>query len=261
MSRKIVKFDESRQINESRNYNIAKQNKLVREARYNLSTQQLKVLAFIFSKIKPDDTELKEYAISVEDYCKIAGIDYDNGGNYAFIKRTLRELADESFWWKDETTGDEILVRWLQDVRLRRSTGTVYVKLHERIQQYVIGLTGDITIYQLFAILALRSNYAIRIYELLKSYQYRESDSYIFDLDELKRLLMAEHYTNFKDFRRSVLEVAEKEINRYTDLFVSWEGIRKGKKVIQVKFTMETKDVYERLLLRREVKQILNKEI
>ena len=53
---------------------------------------------------------------------------------------------------------------------------------------------------------------------------------------------------NFKDFRRYVLEVATKEINLYTDIEVSWQPIKKGKKVVQVKFDIKQRDIWGRYL-------------
>ena len=47
---------------------------------------------------------------------------------------------------------------------------------------------------------------------------------------------------NFKDFRRYVLEVATKEINLYTDIEISWEPLKKGRKVIQVRFDITQRD-------------------
>ena len=48
-------------------------------------------------------------------------------------------------------------------------------------------------------------------------------------------------YANFKDFRRFVLEIALREINKYTDLNVSYQTVKKGRKVIRVVFDIAEK--------------------
>ncbi|MBQ6495515.1 MAG: replication initiation protein, partial [Bacilli bacterium] len=46
-----------------------------------------------------------------------------------------------------------------------------------------------------------------------------------FDIDDLKNQIAAP-YERFPDFRRYVLEPATREINRYTDIEISWEPIK-----------------------------------
>ena len=89
----------------------------------------------------------------------------------------------------------------------------------------------------------MRSAYSIRLYELLRSYAGLHSKT--FDIDDLKAQLFAP-YTNFKDFRRKVLEVATKEINEYTDIEITWEPIAKGRKVVKVEFTIKKMDTMQR---------------
>lgn len=64
------------------------------------------------------------------------------------------------------------------------------------------------------------------MFELLKSYAYQHSKE--FDIDDLKELLMAENYVNFKDFRRRILEPAIAEINEYTELSVKYNKRQEG---------------------------------
>ena len=72
------------------------------------------------------------------------------------------------------------------------------------------------------------------LYDKLKSLSY----------DELKKLLMVEDvksYNRFPDFRRFVLEKAQLEINELTDIDISFEPIKTGRKVTSIKFTIEEK--------------------
>jgi plasmid replication initiation protein len=61
-------------------------------------------------------------------------------------------------------------------------------------------------------------------------------------------MLAADHYVNFKDFRRYVLEIATKEINLYSDIEVSWEPVYKGRKVVQVYFDIKQRDTWGRYI-------------
>ena len=232
-------YDERLEITEQRSYQVVKANEIIQKARYDLNITELKALAYIFSKIKPTDTQLKEYTFSIKEYCQVCGLDYKNGGNYKYIKSTIKALRDKSFWLMDEK-GNEVLIGWLQKVRINKGSGKISVKLDDDLQHYIIGLFSNYTQYELLSTLPMKSSYSFRIYELLKSYAFTKMHT--FDIDDLKNKLGATAYTNFKDFRRKVLEVATKEINEYTDLEISWEPITKGKKVIEIRFDIKQRD-------------------
>lgn len=238
-------YNRKAEIEQQRGYPVIKANEMIQKARYDLSITELKTLAFIISKIKPTDTKLREYSFPVKDYCQICGIDFRNGGNYKRIKAVLKGLRDKSFWVTDEN-GHEVLVGWLQKARINKGSGRITVKLDEDMHKYVIGLFENFTQYELLSTLPMKSAYSFRIYELLKSYAY--TGAHTFDIDDLKKKLAAEHYKNFKDFRRFVIETATKEINLYTDLEISWEPVKFGNKVIQVTFHIKQRDTWGRYL-------------
>ena len=238
-------YDERLEITKQRSYQVVKANEIIQKARYDLNITELKALAYIFSKIKPTDTELKEYTFSIKEYCQVCGLDYKNGGNYKYIKSTIKALRDKSFWLMDEK-GNEVLIGWLQKVKINKGSGKISVKLDDGLQRYVIGLFSNYTQYELLSTLPMKSSYSFRIYELLKSYAFQKQHT--FNIDDIKKQLAATNYINFKDFRKYVLEVATKEINLYTDIEVSWEPIYKGRKVIQVKFLIKQRDSWGRFI-------------
>lgn len=253
-----IEYSDRKHITEQRSYLVVKANEIVQKARYDLNIAELKALAYIFSKIKPTDTQLQEYSFSIKEYCQVCGIDYKNGGNYQYIKNTIKALRDKSFWVLDEK-GNEVLIGWLQKARINKGSGRIYVKLDEDLHKYVIGLFNNYTQYELLSTLPMKSSYSFRIYELLKSYSFHKIHT--FDIDELKKQLAATNYTNFKDFRRYVLEVATREINLYTDIEVSWIPIYKGRKVIQVTFDIKQRDTWGKYITMQRAKQELNKQM
>lgn len=250
--------DRKLDIVQQRSYTVVKSNEIVQKARYDLNITELKLLAFIISKIKPTDTELQEYQFPVKDFCQVCGIDYTNGRNYQRIKDTLKGLRDKSFWLMDEN-GHEVLVGWLQKARINKGSGKVSVKLDEDMQKYVIGLFDNFTQYELLSTLPMKSAYSFRIYELLKSYAF--TTGHTFKIDDLKKKLGAETYTNFKDFRRKVIEVAVKEINQYTDIEISWDPVTYGRKVIEIIFRIKQRDTWGRYLAGSAANEEIEKQI
>lgn len=263
--------DEKMEILKKREYVVVKGNELIQKSRFELSLQEQKTIAYICSMIKPVTQETRskydqniswqlKYEFDIRDYCKICGLDYNNGKNYLDVKATLKKLRDRSMWLSLED-GTKVLVGWLTKAKINQRSGIVAITLDEDLVPYLFDLGQRFTQYQLYNILAMKSAFSIRIYELLKSYAFQGTKT--FDIDELKHLLMVDSvksYKNFKDFRMYVLEKAQKEINELTDIQIFYEPITKGRKVVKVKFQIEQKSVIDRMTAQRVIDKKLNTE-
>lgn len=250
-----MRVDEKIEILKSREYLVVKGNELIQQNRFELSLTEQKTIAFICSMIKPIEAidRVKgipfqlDYEFNIRDYCKVCGIDYNNGKNYADVKATLKKLSDRSMWLDDGN--GEVLVRWLAKVRTNKKSGKALLELDRDLVPFLFDLGQKFTQYQLYNILAMKSAFSVRIYELMKSYAFQKSKT--FELDELKRLLMVEDVKSYKDFslfRAKVLEKAQEEINELTDLNIYFEPILKGRKTVKVKFRIEQKDPIQRMI-------------
>lgn len=211
-------------VSNMRNYMVCKDNTLVQKSRYSLSTQQQKVVLFLISKVKPDDMPYKRYTVSVREFCGICNIDLDSGKNYADVKAAIKGLSDKSIWIKQDN-GKDLLFRWLNDVEVDETGGNIEFSFSKYISEHITELHERYTQYNLINVLPMKSKYAIRLYELMKSFVNMEQRITI-PLDILKQRLDAETYDNLKDFRRRVIEPAVDEINAFTDIAVKYEFIK-----------------------------------
>lgn len=261
--------DERIEVLKEREYLVVKSNELVQRNRFALSLAEQKAVAYICSMIKPADAVGRakgadyqlEYEFNIRDFCKVCGITYDSGRNYAEIKATLKSLRDRSMWLTLED-GSETLVGWLSKVRTNRKSGIAHIELDRDLAPYLFDLGQRFTQYQLYNVLAMKSAFSVRIYELMKSYAFQNSK--VYDIDELKHLLMVDDvksYERYPDFRRYVLEVAQREINELSDINISFEPITKGRKVVKVKFRIEQKDVMERWIARTTAEEMLEQDV
>ena len=238
-----------------RGYLVVKSNELVQKSRFNLSLQEQKIILYLISKLRPEDITLKEHIFEIRDFCKVCGLDSDNGANYKYIKKALKALRDRSIWIS-LADGSETTLAWISAVTIGAKSGAVKIQLDERMKPYLLQLQHNLTSYELLYILAMRSRYSIRLYELLKSYEYRHRE--VFEIENLKRLLSAENYVRYNDFKRNVLDIATKEINSLSDLNVLYEVIKDGRKYSKIKFFIhEKKCIEERLRAWREIEEIL----
>lgn len=245
IERRKMTPEESFEIKKSKGYLVVKSNDLIQRNRFELSLPEQKTVAYICSMIQPMQTEESgfqlEYEFKIREYCKICGIDYDNGKNYQDIKATLKKLRDKSMWLA-LPDGSETTVGWLAKATTNKKSGIAHIKLDEDMVPYLFDLKQKFTQYQLYNVLGMKSAFSVRIYELMKSYSFRHTIT--FELDELKKLLMVEDvksYNRFPDFRRKVLEKAQLEINELTDINIEFEPIKTGRKVTSIKFIIEEK--------------------
>jgi len=231
---------------EPRSYKVVKSNAIIQRSRFTLSTQEQKIVLFLISKIKPDDTEFSEHNFDIADFCKVCGIDYDNGKNYENVKASIKTLADKSAWVSVDDKR-EILVRWINAVVVDKGSGKVAIKLDDNLKPYLLQLKERFTQYELYYVLGMKSQYSLRLYELLRSYEYEHRPIAI-GIDELKKKLFAEGYARFPDFKRFVLDIAIREINALSDIKVSFGVEKEGRRFATLVFTVEMKkELQERL--------------
>jgi len=228
-----------------REYKIVKSNDLIQKSRFSLSMTEQKIVLYLISKIKPNDLELKEQVFEIVEFCRICGIDWNNGNNYARIKKILKDLRDKSFWIKLDN-GMETTMAWIDHVTIGEKSGKVILKIDDRLKPYLLQLKKQFTQYEVLYILAMKSRYSIRLYELLRSYEYQRN--VIFEIEELKRLLDAEKYTRFPDFKRYVLDIAMREINDVSDMNIDYICIKEGRKYAKIEFGMKIKKEFDQTL-------------
>lgn len=237
---------------------VVKANELIQKSRFNLTLQQQKIVLYLISQIERNDKEFKLYSFSIQQFCKVCGINYTSGKNYNDLKEAIKEIAQKVLWIK-LPNGKETTVRWIEKAYIDRNTGTIEIRLDEDMKPYLLQLRDNFTQYELVWTLQFNSKYSIRLYELIKSIHYHDLDPYerTYDIDELKRLLDAETYKTYQHFKDRALQVAVDEINSTSDKLVSFVPIKDGRAVKKIRLHIESKDQGERIKLRKAIEQDL----
>lgn len=243
---------------ETRNYPVVKSNVLIQKTRYDLSLAEQKLILHLIQMIEPKDDEFKTYEFSIQDYCKVCEIDYNNGKNYMNIKRSLKALSDKSFWVEQDER--DILMRWIDKVQIDRRNGVIEVKLDKDLKPYLLQLKSFFTKYNYLYVMTMKSQYSIRLYELLKSYENVQDIAY--EVKELRKLLNLtdDVLPRWVDFKRFVIEQAIKEINQFTDITVKYVPVKKGRKVFEVEFYIRSKSETAKIMSQRLIERTLDKK-
>lgn len=188
-----------------------------------MTLQTARLIRLLITQVVKEDKDLKTYICKISDLAKFLNVDSSN------LYRDIRQICECAMKsvvyigtgnpkdpWK--------MFHWLSTAEYD-GEGIITIKLSDQIKPYVLELDKWFTQYQLKNILEFNSYYAIRLYEILQCEDgiYRnEKESHEFEVEELRRFFDCEKkYSAFKDFRKRVIEVAIREINEKSDIWVS----------------------------------------
>ena len=228
---------------------VRKSNDLVQLTRNNLTLSQQRLMLHIFSMIKPEDTELPSYELSVYDFIKLSGMNPHSGALYKQVRRNIEELANAPVQWiKNSGTTTVETFRWINKVRIDEKKARMTITLDPVLKPHLVQLKTLYTTMDITYTMNMRSTYSIRIYELCKSYQNlylkkkSDGEALIWNLNMLYEQLS---YTanSWSGFRRFALDKAKCEINGHTDIVFDYEvNEKKGQKVLSLAVTIEPED-------------------
>jgi len=165
-------YDNESEIRKLRELNITKSNDLVLKTRYSLSVQEHRILLYLISKIRMNDNEFKEYDFQISEFSSICGYNISGGQGYKAIKDIIKGLRDKSFWMKvedDDGSEIEVLMSWITSVTIKPKANIIQIKLNEKMMPYLLNLKSNFLDYKLYFVLGMKSQYGIRLYEILKS--------------------------------------------------------------------------------------------
>lgn len=259
MAQKKLSERQNMVVQSGREMEVFKANDMIQKGRHELSLQEQRCVLFAISQIKPDDTVFQEYTFELADFYRLCGLQKES---YTELKAILIGLKQKT-WWVETAPDVESTVSWFNKVRTNKKSGTVTVRFDDDMMPFLLEVTKQnkfYTHFQLKYILPMKSQYAIRLYEILKSYQ-RNNIEWFFEIDKLKKQLNCENYSRFPDFRRFALEPAVAEINEFTDIKIAWDAVKEGRKVARVVFYMTGKKKGELLEADRAISDTLDGQI
>ena len=158
---------------------------------------------------------------------------------YARMKEAEETLFNRRFTYLDDD-GKPVKSRWTQQVKYLDDEGAIEIIFTIAVVQGISRIDGAedfFTSYLLEQTTQLTSSYSVRLYELLVQWRSAKKTP-VFELQKFRGQLNIhdDEYTRMGDFKKRVLDFAVKEINEHTDLKVSYEQEKKGRKITGFKF-------------------------
>jgi len=225
---------------------VVKSNRLV-EASYRLTLNEQRIILYAICRCREEQKGLfpNEPVVITADAFAKQFPSIDRGHVYHQLKEAMEALYERSvtLYEMDEDTGKEQVskTRWISKASYVDGAGRIKVVFTSDVIKYVTRLETEFTSYQLEKVGNMTSSYAVRIYELLA--QHREIGNRTLNLAWLRETLQIapDEYKLTTNFIRKVIEVAVEQINKHSDLTVSYKPVKTGRAITDFAFKIKEK--------------------
>lgn len=222
---------------------VVKDNALI-DASFNLSLveQRLMLLAIVEAREIQDLTPDTPIEIKASSYRE--QYNTDSSEAYKQLSEATKQLFNRQFSYIDKYKGDNAITvsRWLNEATYINNKGTVVIYLNRNVISMISRLEANFTKYLLEQVSDFKSQYSIRLYELLIKYK-DVGNSKKYTIEEIRSLLGigVNEYKVLADFKKRVLDLAVKEINDKTDTTIKYEQFKEGRTISHILFKIGKK--------------------
>ena len=213
---------------------VVKANDLIR-ARANWTALEHRIFAMMVAQIEKSQTEFQPQKIYVKDLKELTATKSEN--MYGRLLEVCDRLPMSVIGIRDTVKGKRRCrsVSPISKCEYVEGQGYILAKFNDDLQDLLLQLTGNFTMYRLKQYMQLESMYSMRIYEL--AMMRADISHYRIETDELRAILSCEDkYARFADFKRRTLKMARSEINEKTDISFEYKIERKGRTPTHVHF-------------------------
>jgi plasmid replication initiation protein len=245
-----VSYGREKQLNG--NLPVVMKNELAR-GKYSMDLTERRLLYVAMSKIHPDDMEFGTVTFTINEYIQLIennmqeGKQSKGGHTYDLIKIGCKSLLKRIV--EIQTGKRWMAFQWVSKAIVDENTTEITLRFHDEMKPYLLWMVEEVgfTKFLLKYALPLQSVYAQRFYEIFRGMVYEGKSKIVYrtSLQDLKQLLeIGDKYTLYGDFRRKVLEPAEREINGKTDLQIAFKEIKsraRGKRIEALNFHVQLK--------------------
>ena len=219
---------------------VRKANHLI-EASYKLSAVEQKIVAVLASTVKSEDEDFKSYPIIIKDFLSVTGTEHND---YEWLENIIIGLKGKNLrivFLDDDGIETIINSSWISSTQYKTGSGIIKLCFDPKLKPLFLQLKKRFTNYRLINIVQLKSQFSIRIYELLK--QYEKLKQRLFEVSELRLILgiANDQYKLYSDFRIKVILTAQKELEMKTDLSFTFEEIKVGRAIGKIRFFIKSK--------------------
>jgi plasmid replication initiation protein len=211
---------------------IIKTNPII-NARFDITTVQMKVFLKIIASIDQSKDDISEVQISVAELQKFVGRTSKNIHKY--LQDELVKLKQRNIFYEDENI--RLDTNLLSSIIYYKKLGYFSFEIPKALKPFLLQIKENFTVLDIRNMLFLESIYAMRLYEYCK--EFERFKHFEIDVDEIKeRFGIADRYKNYFDFKLKVINQARTELMKNSELYFDFDEIKEGKKIVRLRFTV-----------------------
>ena len=224
---------------------IVKDNALI-NASYNLELVEQRIVLQAIVKARETETGFDTktpLSIHASEYEKLYAVSKDAA--YKALKDAVLSLFERQFTFT-ELQDEKLKVvksRWVSQIAYVDKSAEIQIIFSPAVASMCSRLERHFTSYDLEQVAKLTSKYAVRLYELVIAWK-STGKTPIFKLQDFREkigLLDENEYKDMCTFKKYVLDLAVAQINEHTDITVTYEQHKSGRKIDGFSFKFKQK--------------------
>lgn len=219
--------------------NLVYQSNNLINANYDMTALEQKILLINISIINKKDTDFGLNVFRIKDLADLLQCSPEllYRDLPKLSKKIISKVVEVYNSEKDELEQFNII----HYAKYKNKKGIVEFEINPRAKPYLLQLESFFSSFELKNALRLVGKYSIRLYQITKASLYKR-EMYI-PLEEFKNTLKLtqKSYDRFNNISNKILIPSVKEINKCTDIELSYETVLSGRKAIGIKFKMKDK--------------------
>lgn len=197
-----------------------------------------RVLAGLIAQVDNSAPQFnKEYSFPLSLLTDISTI---GGSNRKRIRAAIDELSKCRVWLEDKGKISAIPFFTI----ITYADGMISGEFNAKIKPYLLGLNSCFTQFTLPEYFSLPSTYSQKMFKLLKSWEKGNKKGFVdIALTDLHDYLQTpvSLRNEYRNFKRLVLQKAEKDINSKTSIQFTWEPLKTGRAITAIRFKIKAR--------------------
>jgi plasmid replication initiation protein len=219
------------------------QDNAITTARYSMSALEKNIMYMVMAQLGKNDPADRYYRIVAKDLMQRTNKEI----RYAEFKEATSRLREREITILKEN-GNVLQIGLISSAEYIQGAGVIEIGLDPKIRPYIFELKENFTSFELNMALSLNSKFSKRLYEMLA--QFRSTGILRISVLELKERLKLidtktgeEQYEKWSAFEKYVIKVAQKELEKHTDIMFDYKLKKTGKRFTDIVFQIKQKPV------------------
>jgi plasmid replication initiation protein len=244
------------------------QHNALAEAKYRLSVRAQKLLIRLLAELDQRNDDFADIKLFLRDFAKLASGDPGDVLFTEFIDAAKQFMGQFVSITQSPVPGEKLprglICHWISSIEKNPNERSITFSFDPKLRPYLLGLSRNFFAFHTLHAFNLDSAYSIRLYQWAKSRQFLRRPQQV-SVDDLRHFLgtieidadgaiTKESLKRYNDFKKVALQPAVREINKKTDIVITFHELRKpGTKIIcTIVFSIGMKEGAEPAFLEAE---------